>query len=346
MKKILYLILLIIIFLLGSVEVIASSGYLRNASIKTCNGIIYGQHSSDNHWHIAEKYEDRYYATGSPIYGDPCSSNSNSSNNNTSDSNSSISEAGTNSNASSNSNSNEVTDSNNNSSITKSDLNNSSSVSNFDEKEEIKSNDNTLKNIIIDGKMVDVEDNINYITTNEKIAIKVVTNDRKAKYEVKDNSLLKIGENKIIIEVTAEDGSIKTYNINVKRDKILSSNTGLKVIINGMKISFSNNKSTIYISSTETSLKIDYTLDDENAKIEIGKIDELKFGDNELKIKVIAEDGTEKNYKIIIHKYTKSEEIISMILGLVIIGGMGYGLYYFIKKLITKFNNIIFKRKK
>lgn len=379
MKKSLYLILLMIIFVVGSIEVNASSGALRKASIKTCNGITYGQHSSDNHWHVAEESDGKYYATGDPIYSDPCSSNSNSSNtdnssnsgsssnnssnnnnsggessnSNSSSSNNSGSSSSTNNNASSNNNNNSGTSSNNsssssnnNTSTTKPNSSSSSNANSSTEKEEIKSNDNTLKIIIIDGKEIDVEDNIDYSTTKEKITIKATTNDKKAKYEIKNNSTLEIGENKISIEVTAEDGTTKTYNINVKRDKILSSDTGIKVIINEEEVNFSNNKATIYVSATETNLKIDYTLNDENAKVEMDKIEELKTGDNELKIKVIAEDGTEKEYEIIIHKYTKSEETISTILGLAIIGGMGYGIYYVIKKVVPKFKNIISKIKK
>lgn len=342
MKKSLYLILLMTIFIVGSIEVNASSGALRKASIKTCNGITYGQHSSDNHWHVAEESDGKYYATGDPIYSDPCSSSSNSSNTD----NSNNSSSSTNNNSSSSNNSNSSSSSNNNTSTTKPNSSSSSNANSSTEKEEAKSNDNTLKIIIIDGKEIDVKDNIDYSTTKEKITIKATTNDKKAKYEIKNNSTLEIGENKISIEVTAEDGTTKTYNINVKRDKILSSDTGIKVIINEEEVSFSDNKATIYVSATETNLKIDYTLNDENAKVEMDKIEELKTGDNELKIKVIAEDGTEKEYEIIIHKYTKSEETISTILGLAIIGGMGYGIYYVVKKVVPKFKNIISKIKK
>ena len=75
MKK---LLLMWLCFCLFITNVSASSGALRNDSIKTCpDGIQYGQHGSDNHWHIAE-YTPRdkgsnYSALGDPIYSDPCS---------------------------------------------------------------------------------------------------------------------------------------------------------------------------------------------------------------------------------------------------------------------------------
>lgn len=354
-KKTLYIILLMAMFIIGSVEVNASSGALRKNSIKICNGVMYGQHSSDNHWHVAEESDGKYYATGSPIYSDPCSSNNTTSSNdiNSSGSNSNSSNNNSNSDSSSsngsssNVNSNEVSNgSNNNSSNSSSNNANTSSSNNFiSEKEEVKSNDNTLKTIVIDGVEVDVEDNIEFSTTKESITITATPNDENARYEVKNNSNLKIGDNEISIVVTAEDGTTKTYNINVKRDKILSSDTGFKIIINDEEVKFSDNKARIYVGSDETNLKVDYTLNDKNAKIEMDEIEKLKNGDNELNIKVVAEDGTEAEYKITIHKYTKTEEIIYTILALAILGGIGYGIYYVIKKGIPKLKNTISKNK-
>lgn len=334
MKKSLYLILIMSMFIAWSSEVNASSGALRKNSIKMCNGLIYGQHSSDNHWHVAEESDGRYYATGNPIYSDPCGSSNNSSYSNSSSSNN------TESSSSANYNSNSESNSNSNISVTKNDYNSTANVNSSSEIEEIKSNDNTLKRVIIDGKDMNVNDNIDYSTKKEKIIIKATTNNEKAKYEIKNNSTLKIGENKILIEVTAEDGTTKIYNINVKREKVLSSDNGIKVNINGEDIKFRKNKAIIYVGSTEKKLKIDYTLNDKNAKVEMNTIEELKTGDNELKIKVFAEDGTEGKYEITIHKNTKLEEIISTIFAFIIIGGMGYGIYYVIKKVKNKISDI------
>ena len=361
MKKSLYLILLMTIFVVGSVEANASSGKLRAASIKTCGGVTYGQHGSDDHWHIANNTDNGWYPDGDAIYySDPCSSNNNSTSNNSSndsssnntssnnssnDSSSNNSESGsvTNNNVSSNNNSNTGTSSNNSSSSSNNNTStikpNSSSSSNansFTEKEEVKSNDNTLKVIIIDGTEVNIEDNIDYSTTKESVTIKATPNDKKAKYEIKNNSNLEIGDNKILIEVTAEDGTTKIYNINIKRDKILNSDTSINIKINKEEVKFVNNEATVYVSANETNIKVDYTLSDKNAKVDMNKIEKLKTGDNELIIKVIAEDGTEEKYKIIIYKYTASEETTSLIVGLGLIGGMSFGTYYVCKKIFTK----------
>ncbi|MBQ9853511.1 MAG: cadherin-like beta sandwich domain-containing protein, partial [Bacilli bacterium] len=361
MKKSLYVILLLTIFLIGNIEVNASSGQLRKASIKTCNGITYGQHSSDNHWHVAEEKDGKYYATGDPIYSDPCSSNNNSSGNSSSnnnsndnsssggssnDSSSNNSSSGSSSNNSSSNNSSSGSSSNNNSSnnsSSSSSSNNSSSNNSSNNNqtttkpEETKSNDNTLKAIIINEENIKIEENMSYSTTDKKLDIKVETNNSKATYEIKNNSNLSVGNNEIVIEVKAEDGSTKNYKINVERKIILSSDTGIKVKIDEEEVVFSNYKATVYVSSSATSISVDYTLSNEKAKVEMDEIDKLKTGDNTLNIKVTAEDGTEQNYEIVIHKYTKAEDTISTILAFAMLGGIGYGIYYLIKKFKNKF---------
>jgi len=195
-----------------------------------------------------------------------------------------------------------------------------------------KSNDNTLKQIIIDDEFVEVSDELNYKTKNDNVNIQVITNDDKATYEVKNNSNLSIGENKVLVVVEAENGSIKNYVINITREVILSSNTDVKITINDTEVIFDNYKATIYVNNSDTNIDFAYELDDDKSKIEYDEIEELKVGDNNLQIKVIAEDGTEQIYNIVINRATKTEDAISTILGLGIVGGSGYGVYKLVKK--------------
>ena len=337
MKKSVYVSLILILFFVcvGSIEVDASSGRLRKNSIKTCNGITYGQHSSDNHWHVAELNDGSYYATGNPIYNDPCSSsNSNSSDNHESENNS-------------NNNSNSVVDSsnangssNNQSSNTnkENEINNGITESKPNNNQIIKSDDATVKNIIIDDKKIDIKDEMEYLTNNENIKIEVIPSNEKATYEIKNNEKLEIGLNKIVIEITAEDGTKKSYFINVTREMKLSSDTNINVTIDGKKVSFDNNKARVYVSSSTQDISLDYTLSDKKAKVETNELDGLKTGDNLLTLKVTAEDGTESVYEITIHKYSQFEEIVSTILALAILVGIGYAIYILIKKIKNKKN--------
>lgn len=74
MKKIIVLLFIIGILFYGY-NVYASTGTLKSDSIISCNGVTYGRHGDDNHWHVATKKSNRYYAVGSAFYYNPCSSN-------------------------------------------------------------------------------------------------------------------------------------------------------------------------------------------------------------------------------------------------------------------------------
>lgn len=324
MKK--YLFIILLSFSFGLTEVDASSGQLKKDSIKSCNGVIYGQHT--DHWHVAKKSGNRYYATGSAIYENPCTSASVNKNEEKIEQENTKEET-------TNNTKNENPTQNSNSS----NKNNVSSNKNEPSplKQEIKkNNDNTIKTIIIDDKEFNNLDNVVYKTTKEDINITAITNNELATYKVKNNSKLSIGNNKIIIEVKAEDGSIKNYTINVIREKKLSPDTGINITINNEKVHFENNKASINIDSSINNVNFDYTLSNKNAKVEIDKITKLKDGDNLINIKVIAEDNSEQIYEINIYKNSKFEESIYSSLTYGIIGSSFYCFYQIIKKLKAK----------
>lgn len=76
--------LIFIIFILFPSNILATSGFLKKDTIKECEGTLYGQHGSDNHWHIAIKNENgSYSAKGDAIKSDPCPINNDSINPNT-----------------------------------------------------------------------------------------------------------------------------------------------------------------------------------------------------------------------------------------------------------------------
>lgn len=205
--------------------------------------------------------------------------------------------------------------------------NNSSNEKNNSTNTYIKSSDNTLKKVIIDETIYDNLENIVYDTYNSYVNIDVITNNTKATYKISNTNELQFGKNSINIVVTAENGSVKTYTIIVNRLKKLSSEKGIEININGEKIIFDNYVAEINVSNATTEVNVEYILKDSNAKVEMNKTNELAVGDNELIINVIAEDGTNQEYKIIINRSDTNNDLIYGIFTIAIIGGISFGIF-------------------
>lgn len=193
-----------------------------------------------------------------------------------------------------------------------------------------KSSDNTLKTVTVDGENIEISNQMNYKTKNEKIDILVETNDSRASYNIDDQSL-KVGVNIINIKVTAENGDVKNYKLVVNREK-LSSNTNIKIVVDDNEINFTLGKADIDVSSDAKNLNYKYELEDENSKVVVDGDKDLKSGENLVTFTVIAEDGTEAKYELKVNKYTKTDEALGAVLGFATMGCAGYGAYCFAKK--------------
>ena len=193
-----------------------------------------------------------------------------------------------------------------------------------------KSSDNTLKTVTVDGENIEISNQMNYKTKNEKIDILVETNDSRASYNI-DNQTLNVGANIINIKVTAENGDVKNYKLVVNREK-LSSNTNIKIVVDDNIINFILGKADIDVSSDTKNLNYKYELEDKNSKVVVDGDKDLESGENLVTFTVIAEDGTEAKYKLKVNKYTKTDEALSSVLGFATMGCIGYGAYCFAKK--------------
>lgn len=193
-----------------------------------------------------------------------------------------------------------------------------------------KSSDNTLKTVTVDGKNIEISNQMNYKTKNEKINILVETNDSRASYNI-DDQTLNVGVNIINIKVTAENGDVKNYKLVVNREK-LSSNTNIKIVVDDDEINFTLGKADIDVSSDTKNLNYKYELEDKNSKVVVDGDKDLKSGENLVTFTVIAEDGTETKYELKVNKYTKTDEALSSVLGFATMGCVGYGAYCFAKK--------------
>ncbi len=291
MKKKVFFGIFVIVFVISFNVVEASSGFLRKDSIKSCNGITYGQHGSDNHWHVAiENSGGGYNASGNPIYQDPCA------------------------NFSSSGSYNSDTQNNSNPVIVP------------------KSSDVSLNKVVLNDDEIPIQDIMSYETKEESVSLIVVTNDSKSIATYDSLVDLNIGNNEVIINVTAEDGTNKNYLLNINRIRNLSSNNNAIIRVDNEVINFNNGESAVInVLSSVDKLDIDYTLEDNKAKAKI--IDNnLKEGENKVIIRVTAENGDVKDYIINVDKSNFLEDVISTIVSIAILVGFCYLIYLFIKK--------------
>jgi len=157
--------------------------------------------------------------------------------------------------------------------------------------------------------------NINVGADIENITVKATPAHAKATYTVSGNKNLKAGNNVIKVVVKAENGSTKTYKINVQKagDIEETSSALTNLIIEGMEFDEPFEKLvTEYVGG-----KIEYTeklnvlayTEAEGATYEVVGADELKVGENEVIVKVISlDESTTTEYKVTFEMLAKEEE--------------------------------------
>lgn len=174
-----------------------------------------------------------------------------------------------------------------------------------------RSDDSYLKDIDIKDNDIDFsKDKTNYEITvdynTDFLDINPKLSSGKSKVEIIGNENLKVGENTIIIKVTAKDNSVREYKIIVTKkdkDQVLSNNSYLKSItIDGYNIDFKKNvyNYTLKIKNEET-LNINAITEDETAKVRIVGNNNLN-NNNVIKIIVTAEDKSVSTYSITVSK--------------------------------------------
>lgn len=143
-----------------------------------------------------------------------------------------------------------------------------------------------------------------YVTNDIKsILIKPEVEDSKSTYKVEGPSELAVGSNLYKITVTAENGNTKIYNLNVIRKELGLAVTNIKTLksleIAGHKISFDpdNYLYKLTIKPKVKELDIKAIANNERSDIVIeGNMELTSFSD--IKVKVIAEDGSYSIYDI------------------------------------------------
>ncbi len=182
-------------------------------------------------------------------------------------------------------------------------------------------NDPTLKTLTINNTSITIQDKMEFKTYDENVTIIATPNNQQAKIEYEQTKKLNIGNNKITIKITGISGLIKTYELNIVRQKILSKNNNIKnITIDGKEYQFKDNIiNDIFVTSNQKTLDIKITKEDKTSKITIKGNKNLKTGDNQITIISKAENGAEQKYYINYHKTMAFTDIIGTIIGILIL---------------------------
>lgn len=165
---------------------------------------------------------------------------------------------------------------------------------------------NTLSSLNISAGAINFSSTVttyNVTVNASTITISATATDSHATVSGTGKKTLKHGANKFEIIVTAEDGSKKTYTINVTRPDNRSSNNKLNSLtLSEVKINFDKNKTDYEISVKNdiSEIKIDGKAEDNKSKVEGLGTKKLNVGKNIFVIKVIAENESVTEYKVVV----------------------------------------------
>ena len=172
-------------------------------------------------------------------------------------------------------------------------------------REDARSDNNTLKSLTLSTGDIKFKSDVTSYSINvdnnvEKITIKSELSDIKSRY-VEDyrNKEIELveGSNKVEIKIISEKGDIKIYTLNINR--ALSGNNSLKSLkVNDDKIKLVENEFIydVTVENEVSEVAIDVVTNDTKATVNLEDKYELQVGINEIKIKVIAANGSEASY--------------------------------------------------
>ena len=182
----------------------------------------------------------------------------------------------------------------------------------------------------------------------DKLDLSYVTNDSKAKVKVTGNENFKVGEANVVeVTVTAEDGTIKIYTINVEKSDKEGNNKLKDIIIGGGGKLSPKFDPDVYEYKTEVDgdvdeLDITAIAKNDKAKVEVIGNKKLKDGNNAVLVKVTDENGFVQYYKIDVFKKANTFSIF----GLKIPKWLGYLLLGLLFLLIFFLLFLLFKKRR
>lgn len=158
-------------------------------------------------------------------------------------------------------------------------------------------------NKILDSYIINVPNEISAVRIDAKTEVTTST------VTGTGGKALSTGNNTFVLNVKAEDGSIGKYTILIIREK--SDNnylSKLQCLQGSIEPEFEKTKEEykIVVDSNVSKLDLNYNTEDSTAKVEVIGNKDFAVGDNEVIVKVTAENGDIRNYKIIVNRLPSS----------------------------------------
>lgn len=200
-------------------------------------------------------------------------------------------------------------------------INNKPSISDNNNTVENLSSNNYLKSLQLDVEGINplfnkeiVEYYIVILETVTDININAEPEDNKASVQIVGNKNIGIGNSEIKVIVTAENGEIKEYTINVTKTNDLTlananlENLAVENVTLNPEFSSDVTNYNIEIGANIDKLNILAVPQNVNAKVVVEGNENLPMGESVIKVIVIAEDGlTNKEYSILVNKIENTE---------------------------------------
>lgn len=165
------------------------------------------------------------------------------------------------------------------------------------------SSNSSLDSLSVEGTNIEFNsEKLNYdlIINSDKINITATTSSSTSKVEGTGEKKLEYGKNEFKIIVTAENGSKRTYILNITRYD--TNNTLKSIKINGEEVKINDNKEITFTTKLDK-IKIEVNANSDRVKSITGTGDEnIVYGANEFEIIVTAENGDIRTYKLVVNR--------------------------------------------
>ncbi|MFR5857407.1 MAG: cadherin-like beta sandwich domain-containing protein [Bacilli bacterium] len=165
------------------------------------------------------------------------------------------------------------------------------------------SGNSSLDSLSVEGTNVEFNsEKLNYdlIINSDKTNITATASSSTSKVEGTGEKKLAYGKNEFKIIVTAENGSERTYILNITRYD--TNNTLKSIKINGEEVKINDNKEITFTTKLDK-IKIEVNANSDRVKSITGTGEKnIVYGANEFEIIVTAENGDIRTYKLVVNR--------------------------------------------